>query len=121
MWGFIQDAGVIGTPASARESASARVEDRDLFLWEVAGQPVSMAAKTRRTTHGITVSWVYTPSEHRRRGYASACVAALSEQLLDAGWEFCTLFTDLANPISNSIYQKIGYRPVADFDEWIFG
>jgi predicted GNAT family acetyltransferase len=48
-------------------------------------------------------------------------VAALSQQLLDAGWEFCALFTDLANPTSNSIYQRIGYRPVADFDEYIFG
>jgi predicted GNAT family acetyltransferase len=45
----------------------------------------------------------------------------LSQQLLDAGWEFCALFTDLANPTSNSIYQKVGYQPVADFDEYIFG
>jgi len=45
----------------------------------------------------------------------------LSQQLLGAGWEFCALFTDLANPTSNSIYQRIGYRPVADFDEYIFG
>ena len=120
MWSFIQDAGVIGTPENAREGAAARIEDRDLFFWEDAGRPVSMAAKTRKTTHGIAVSWVYTPPEFRRRGYASACVAALSQQLLDAGWQFCALFTDLANPTSNSIYQKIGYRPVADFDEWHF-
>ena len=121
MWAFIQEAGVVGTPESARESAAARVEDRDLFLWEDASRPVAMASKSRKTSHGIAVGWVYTPPEHRCRGYASACVAALSQQLLDAGWEFCTLFTDLANPTSNSIYPKIGYRPVADFDEWVFG
>ena len=44
----------------------------------------------------------------------------LSQQMLDAGWEFCVLFTDLANPTSNSVYQKIGYRPVCDFDELEF-
>ena len=63
---------------------------------------------------GIVVSLVYTPPAQRNRGYASAAVAALSQQLLDAGWEFCSLFTDLANPTSNSIYQKVGYRPIAD-------
>jgi len=47
-------------------------------------------------------------------------VAALSQQMLDAGWEFCTLYTDLANPVSNSIYQRIGYRPVCDSNEYDF-
>jgi len=68
----------------------------------------------------MAVSLVYTPPERRNRGYASALVAALSQHLLDAGWQFCVLFTDLANPISNSIYQRIGYRPVSDFDEYDF-
>ncbi len=71
-------------------------------------------------THGIVVSLVYTPRALRGRGYASACVAALSQQLLDAGWQFCALFTDLANPTSNDIYQRIGYRPVCDFNEYDF-
>ena len=120
VWGFIQDAGLEGTAEGAREIAELRIADRDLFIWEDGG-PVSTVTKTRHSTHGIVVSLVYTPPAHRNRGYASAAVAALSQQLLDAGWEFCSLFTDLANPTSNSIYQRIGYRPVADFDEYIFG
>jgi len=47
-------------------------------------------------------------------------VSALSQKLLDSGYERCSLFTDLANPTSNSIYQKIGYRPVGDFDGYFF-
>ena len=120
VWGFIQDAGLEGTAEGAREIAELRIADRDLFIWDDGG-PVSTVTKTRHSTHGIVVSLVYTPPAHRYRGYASAAVAALSQQLLDAGWEFCALFTDLANPTSNSIYQRIGYRPVADFDEYIFG
>jgi hypothetical protein len=120
VWGFIQDAGLEGTVEGAREIAEQRIADRDLFIWD-DGDPVSMVAKARHSTHGIVVNLVYTPPAHRNRGYASAAVAALSQQLLDAGWEFCALFTDLANPTSNSIYQKIGYRPVADFDEYSFG
>ena len=79
-----------------------------------------MAAAARPTLHGITVNLVYTPPEHRGRGYASNCVAALSQRMLDGGYQFCTLFTNLANPTSNDIYQQIGYRQIADFNEYRF-
>jgi predicted GNAT family acetyltransferase len=56
----------------------------------------------------------------RGRGYASALVASLTERLLAGGRRFCFLFTDLSNPTSNKIYQRIGYEPVADVDEYRF-
>lgn len=119
VWGFMQDARLPGTREEARSIADLRIGDGDIFLWD-DGRPVSMAAKTRHSTNGIVLSLVYTPSEYRNRGYASACVAALSQRLLDAGWHFCALFTDLSNPTSNDIYQRIGYEPVADFSEFDF-
>jgi predicted GNAT family acetyltransferase len=87
----------------------------------VDDRPVSLAGYGGPTRHGIRIGPVYTPPAERRRGYASACVAALSQQLLDRGRRFCFLFTDLANPTSNHIYQQIGYRPVSDVDEYRFG
>lgn len=84
-----------------------------IFLWE-DGQPVSMAAKMRPTDKGMTVGYVYTPPELRRKGYATSCVAELSRNILQSGKEFCMLYTDLANPTSNSIYKKIGYKEVCD-------
>jgi len=57
---------------------------------------------------------VYTPRELRGRGFATATVAALSQLLLDQGHQFCCLYTDLANPTSNAIYQRIGYQAVSD-------
>lgn len=87
-----------------------------LLVWE-DGAPVSMSAQTRSTPHGASVSLVYTPPDLRRRGYATACVAELSQRILDSGKSFCTLFTDLANPTSNAIYQKVGYQPLCDFRE----
>ena len=86
-----------------------------VFVWEHHGEPVSMAIKTRPIAHSITVSGVYTPPEYRRQGYATALVARLSQHLLDSGYKFINLFTDLGNPTSNSIYRKIGYHPVCDF------
>jgi predicted GNAT family acetyltransferase len=63
---------------------------------------------------------VYTPPEARRHGYASALVAHVSQDLLDGGRRFVFLYTDLANPTSNHIYQEIGYRPVADAYQYTF-
>ncbi|MCX6095087.1 MAG: GNAT family N-acetyltransferase [Candidatus Bipolaricaulota bacterium] len=89
---------------------------RTLLVWD-DGCPVSMAAATRSTPHGGSVSLVYTPPEKRGHGYASACVAALSRRMLESGKQFCTLFTDLDNPTSNRIYQRMGYRPLTNFLE----
>jgi predicted GNAT family acetyltransferase len=102
-----------------RQTVKYRMEDGDVFLWDT-GEPVSMAAKTRPTKHGISIGMVFTPRELRRRGYATACVAELSRSLLSEGWEYCALYADLANPASNRIYQRIGYRPVCDFEEYEF-
>ncbi len=104
-----------GEPPSARlrENLARHVESGALALWEDAG-PVSMAAAMAPSATGIRVNLVYTPPAMRRRGYAAACVAALSQRQLDAGRAFCSLYTDLANPTSNSVYRRIGYRPVSD-------
>jgi predicted GNAT family acetyltransferase len=79
-----------------------------------------MAATTRPTRSGCSINTVYTPPRHRRRGYATAAVAALSDALLKGGRRFCCLYTDAANPTSNSIYAKIGYRPIRDDAELAF-
>lgn len=94
-------------------------EGRDGYVWE-DGAPVSLAACGSPTPHGIRAGPVYTPPDRRGHGYASACVAALSQALLDQGRRFVFLFTDLANPTSNHIYQTIGYTPVCDVDEYRF-
>jgi predicted GNAT family acetyltransferase len=93
---------------------------RGLYIWH-DGAPVSMAGFSGPTPNGSRVGPVYTPPALRRKGYASACVAALSQHLLDSGRKFCFLFTDLANPTSNHIYQAIGYVPVCDVDDYRFG
>lgn len=84
------------------------------YIWEVDGTPVSMCQAAGPTPRGIRIGAVYTPPEHRRRGYASAITAAVSREQLDHGRRWCFLFTDVANPTSNHIYQAIGYRPIRD-------
>ena len=92
---------------------------RTLYLWDDA-DTVSLCGVGGPTPHGIRIGPVYTPPAARRRGYASVLVAQASQLQLDAGRQFCFLFTDLANPTSNHVYQAIGYEPVRDVDEYRF-
>jgi uncharacterized protein len=94
-------------------------EGRAAYLWDDQ-RPVSLAAVGGPTPHGARVGPVYTPPEQRGRGYASNLVAAVSQAQLDAGRRAVFLFTDLANPTSNHIYQTIGYEGVRDIAEWRF-
>lgn len=96
-----------------------------IVLWDDGGEPVSLAGWTGPTPNGIRIGPVYTPPELRGRGYATALTAELSQRLLDGrlfegGRRFCFLYTDLANPTSNAIYERIGYRRVAESAEIVF-
>ena len=97
------------------EIVAQRLEGSGGFLlWEDDGEVVSAAGWGGPTPNGIRVGPVYTPPERRGRGYATALVAELSQQLLDSGRSFVFLYTDLANPTSNAIYMRIGYEQVAE-------
>jgi RimJ/RimL family protein N-acetyltransferase len=85
-----------------------------MTLWEVDGKPVAMAGVTRPDSGMVRVIAVYTPPGLRGRGYGGAVTAAVTRAALDAGAEDVVLFTDLANPTSNALYQRLGYRPVED-------
>jgi GNAT superfamily N-acetyltransferase len=101
------------------EEVDRRLRDGRLALWDI-GEPVTMAM-TRTPAMGVArVAGVYTPPEHRRRGYASACVAALSARVLATDADTCILYTQLGNPTSNAIYRAIGYEPVAEVVRYRF-
>jgi predicted GNAT family acetyltransferase len=106
-------------PQAIQALVRSRVEDGEIFLWH-HDLPVSMAASTRPTMNGISINYVYTPDQYRHNGYASACVADLTQTLFSSGYKFCSLNTDLANPTSNSIYKKIGYNPIQDMISYLF-
>jgi RimJ/RimL family protein N-acetyltransferase len=91
-----------------------------LVLWEDEKEPVSLAGLGRPAAGVARIGPVYTPPERRRHGYGEAVTAAASQAALDRGAERCMLYTDLANPTSNAIYQRIGYRPVADAEMFRF-
>lgn len=106
--------------SETRKKLEADIPHGMYYLYEINGLPVSTAANARPMKNGITVNMVYTPDHLRRNGYATACVAQLTQKLLSDGWKFTTLYTDLKNPTSNSIYKKIGYRWITESAEHRF-
>ncbi|MET8009792.1 GNAT family N-acetyltransferase [Streptomyces sp. NPDC005271] len=109
---FARDTGAIN--GDVARQVDDRLSHGGVTLWEVDGEPVASAAVSRTVAGMARVAPVYTPPELRRRGYAGAATAAASRLARAAGVEELLLFTDLANPTSNALYQRLGYRPVED-------
>ena len=108
---FEQEVFLLSEPPGQRPRHTLRkIHAGELFVWE-SGKVVCMCAVDRPTPNGITINFVYTPPEARGKGYASACVALTSKKMLKK-YKFCMLYTDLANPVSNRIYQRMGYKAV---------
>ncbi|MFN8789843.1 MAG: GNAT family N-acetyltransferase [Bdellovibrionales bacterium] len=117
------DEAVPDDPSPTREELYKNVDlgiaKQEFFIWEDEDKPVSLVGSRRETAIERWIAPVYTPHALRGRGYGSALTAVASQRILESGKK-ALLFTDLANPISNSIYQKIGYRPLEDFRQYSF-
>jgi GNAT superfamily N-acetyltransferase len=100
------------------EQVPAFIDDKiaygGMHLWEVDGVPVSMAGRWRPEAGVARVMAVYTPKEHRGKGYAGAVTAAVSQAALADGATEVVLLADTANPTSTGLYQRLGFSPVGD-------
>ena len=104
-----------------REKLVARANQGKTFLWmDESETPVSMAVEVRETPQAGIIGGVFTPPELRGRGLARACVHQATAELLRRGKRLCGLFTDKHNPVSNRIYHQIGYRPIAEFADFVW-
>ncbi|MFG2823863.1 GNAT family N-acetyltransferase [Kitasatospora sp. NPDC048365] len=111
---FVAEAEVMEPDLDAAAIVDQRIAERSWHIWESAGRPVSFAGASPVIAGMSRIGPVYTPPEHRRNGYAGAVVAGASAHAVAEGAGEVLLYTDLANPTSNSVYQKLGYRPVED-------
>ena len=116
---FIIEVQLPDDAARLRALIPKRIEQGQIRIWDDAG-PVAFAGWSDAPPDAARIAPVYTPPHARGRGYATALVAELSQSLLDQGRQRLFLITDLANPVSNSIYAKIGYRPQSDLFHFDF-
>jgi GNAT superfamily N-acetyltransferase len=102
-------------PQESRRVVDDRLSFGGLTFWEHAGAPVSLAGRTRPAAGLARLGPVYTPPGLRGRGFGAAATTAVTQAALDGGAEGVVLFTNLANPTSNTLYQRLGYHPVSDW------
>jgi len=96
------------------EDLQRRIAGGTYWFWlDEAGERVHLTGANPPAFGVARIGPVYTPPEQRRKGFAGAAVAQVSQLILDAGARAC-LYTDQANPTSNGIYQALGYRAVVD-------
>jgi predicted GNAT family acetyltransferase len=110
---FIREAGVPDTAERILAAIPRRVARGEFWIWD-DGSPVCCAGWAESGPDAARIAPVYTAPASRRRGYASALVAALAQAILDAGKRRIFLVTDVANPTSNAIYARVGFRPETD-------
>lgn len=101
-------------PPPVRANVERAAASGRFLFWTVEGEPVSMAAIARRLRSTGAIAPVYTPPEHRGRGYAGAVTAAVVAKLLAEGKTMVCLYTDLRNPMSNRCYARIGFTRHCD-------
>jgi hypothetical protein len=107
------------SPSEVEQSVDRLLKARSLYFWDNGG-PVSMCANAGVIGSVARINAVYTPPALRGRGYATAVVSSLTQRLLAGTCRYCCLYTDLANPVSNSVYYRIGFRPVYDLVQYTF-
>jgi len=106
--------------ADSVERVEKAIKRKKFYVLKADGKIVSMVKSAGITPNGQTINAVYTPPHYRKKGYATEVVAKISQKILNEGKKYCFLFTDLANPISNKIYQEIGFKPIIDMDQYKF-
>jgi GNAT superfamily N-acetyltransferase len=109
----------IGEAHSSDAAEVVRRRAGEFWVWDVNGESVSMAAVSAPQAGVVRIGPVYTPPEQRGHGYAAALVGSMSRDARDAGLR-CILYTDLANPTSNAVYQRLGYRAVCELLRYEF-
>lgn len=111
---FETDIGASGEPDI--ETSRRVIGEGRVWLWEVDGAPVCLVGHAPTVAGVSRIGPVWTPPEHRRRGYAAAATAAVAARLAERGR--VVLFADNANLTSTGVYLRIGFRPLGDWDEW---
>lgn len=124
--GFQQDAHGRGAPETTvdvptlTEAIRWKIEHAEVWLWDDGG-PRAMAGATPLIEGVSRLHLVYTPPENRNRGFGALCTAGTVTQLLQSGATHCVLFTDLANPTSNALYERLGFKPACECLHLDFG
>lgn len=95
-------------------------EDRVRLFCLPDNTPVCMVKRCRELKYGFGLNQVYTLPTYRGKGYAQTLVYKACEEFLKDGYSFATLYVDKTNPVSNRVYQKVGFEIVEEAYDYHF-
>jgi GNAT superfamily N-acetyltransferase len=108
-----------------------RVKDHGVMPWTTTHDPGEFVAaaggfvRSRLVEHNVILTITARlpragrpgpgePPQQRGHGYGTALTAAVTRHAIETGASEVLFFTDATNPVTNSIYQRFGYRPAED-------
>jgi len=100
------------------QDAERTLATRDCWLWRVDGEATSFLGLTPPDAGVFRIGPVFTPPQHRGRGYAQALVTHACAYALDRGARAGMLYAEQANPTANALYQRIGFEFAGTFEHW---
>jgi len=109
---FSREAHRVPESDEAVAASIAKLAWQGVMVWEREGRLVALAGMNGPALGLARIGPVYTPPRFRGRGFGGAVTAAVTRKAFSDGADLCMLYTDAANPTSNRVYSRLGYRPV---------
>ena len=97
-------------PVDVSQFMLRKLRRKELFFWDNEG-PTTLLTLSGFTEKGVRISAVYTPVEHRGKGYGSAAVASMCRQLFGEGKTYVTLTAIKGDPVER-MYQRLGFDKI---------
>src|SRR5262249_13374679 len=101
-------------PAAYARRVEEECRDGSTFLWRAEDGLRFRASLSARTADAAQISGVYTPPEHRGRGYATRGVAEICRRVFTQSSHAC-LFVNDFNHAALAVYRRLGFVPLAEW------
>ncbi|MBO6918940.1 MAG: GNAT family N-acetyltransferase [Rhizobiaceae bacterium] len=118
-WTRAYEIEALGTPDDDQlieksiKTAHDLIDGDNCWILEADGVPVALSGFNAQLPEIVQVGPVWTPPEHRNKGYARHLVARTLEHARARGVQQSILFTDV--PAAQKAYEAIGYREIGKF------
>jgi predicted GNAT family acetyltransferase len=91
------------------------IETNSLYQWVCNNRICSIVQGEREEYDFPVIRHFYTDTAFRGKGFGASIVHRVTKGLLDVGFEYCMLTADAKNPISNKVFQKVGYESTGEY------
>lgn len=115
---FLEECHAAYDPGKLQQDITAMLARHDLFVLAKEGAIVTMGRLQRKLPHGRAVGVIYTPPKYRGHGYSTCCTYQLTRRIFQSGYDYAYLYAEADNPVSNHVYEKLGYQKTYDFIEF---